>query len=95
MPRLLVWGIAIAVVTAILDRVLLWTETRGWVYYRRTKARGGGSVYHMLELHSVFDPGIEQIQEIKVEEERRQDVSGDPPAPEDPDGPRSGESELR
>jgi hypothetical protein len=87
MPKLLVWGIAIFALAAILDRLLLWVEKRGWVFYRRTKGRGRGSLYHMLELHSVFDPGIEQIQEIKVKEERSQDESGDPPAPDDTDDP--------
>jgi hypothetical protein len=85
MPKLLIWGIVIVVLAASLDQLLLWMEARGWVYYRRTKGRGGGALYHTLELHSVFDPSIEQIQKIKVKEERRQDESGDPPVPdEDP-----------
>lgn len=46
MPKLIVWGIAIVALAAIMDRLLLWMETRGWVFYRRTKGRGGGALYH-------------------------------------------------
>ncbi len=44
-------------------------------------------MYHLLEMSSVFDPGIQQVIEIMVEEERRQDKSGDPPTPEQQDEP--------
>jgi len=54
-PKLLYWGLGIVVGLLVLDRLLLWFESRGWLYYRRTKKRGGGSLYHVLEMHSVFD----------------------------------------
>lgn len=91
MPELIVWGAVVVVLAAILDRLLLLLEKRGWIFYRRTKGRGGGAVYHVLEMHSVFDPGMEQIQEIRVEDERHQDESGDPPAPDEPDDSRPSE----
>ncbi len=81
MSKLLFWTAAIVVALFALDRLLLWLESKGWLYYRRNKPRGGASVYHLMELHSVFEPGIQEVIEIKVHEEQDQDESGDPPAP--------------
>jgi hypothetical protein len=61
MPRLLVWAIAVLVAAVVVDRLLLWAERMGLIFYRRTKGRARGAVYHMLEMHSVFDPGIQQV----------------------------------
>lgn len=80
----LIWaGIAFLIALWALDRLLLWTEKRGWLYYRRKKPNLSGSIYHMLEMHSVFDPGIGQVQEIIVEEEQQEDESGEPPTAHD------------
>ena len=66
-------------VLAALDRSLLWLESRGWINYRRNKLSSGGALYHTLELHSVFDPGMEDIMEVKYEERLEEDESGAPP----------------
>ncbi len=87
MPKLLWWAVAIVVAAFAMDRLLLWMESSGWIHYRRTGLARGASVYHLLEMSSVFDPGIQQVIEIMVEEERRQDKSGDPPTPEQQDEP--------
>jgi hypothetical protein len=61
------------------DRLLLWMERRGWVYYRNSKGAGRGAVgYHMLEMSSVFDPSQKVVQEIQVMEQKQIDDSGDP-----------------
>ena len=86
MPKLLIWGLGIAVGLLLLDRLLLWFESKGWLFYRRTKNRGGGSLYHVLQMHSVFDPSVQEIIEVKYGEEQTQDESGDPPVPEDEEG---------
>ena len=85
MSKLIVGTLAVIAALLAIDRLLLWLEARGWLYYRRKKPSISGSIYHMLEMHSVFDPAIQQVQEIIVEEEQQEDESGDPPAPrEDP-----------
>lgn len=61
------------------DRLLLWCESRGWIYYRRNGLRRGAATYHLLEMSSVFDPGFQQIMELRTEERELQDESGDPP----------------
>jgi hypothetical protein len=87
MPRLLVWGAVIGVALLALDRLLLWLESRGWLYYRRNKPRGGAAVYHLMEMHSNFDPGIQEVMGIKVHEEKREDEAGDPLGPGHGEGP--------
>lgn len=69
----------------VLDRLLLWIESRGWIYYRRTKAGRGAATYHLLEWSSALDPSMRQAQVEMVREERREDESGSPPGP-DPEG---------
>lgn len=83
--RLLFWGIVIVVALLALDRLLLWAEERGWIYYRRYKPRRGASTYHLMEIHSTFEPGFEEVIEAKVHEEEREDESGDPPGADDED----------
>lgn len=63
----------------VADRLLLWCEARGWIYYRRYGLRRGAATYHLLEMSSVFDPGFKQITEVKTEEKELQDEAGDPP----------------
>lgn len=79
MPKFVIWGIAIAAVAFALDRLFLWMESRNWIYYRRSKGGPRGAIYHTLEMHSIFDPGIKHVHEIQVKEEEEEDESGDPP----------------
>jgi len=79
LPKFLIWGVAIAVAAFALDRLMLWMESRNWIYYRRSKGGPRGAIYHTLEMHSIFDPGIKHVQEIQVQEEEEEDESGDPP----------------
>jgi hypothetical protein len=79
LPQFLIWVMAIAATALVLDRLFLWMEARNWIYYRRSKGGPRGAVYHALETHSIFDPGIEHVREIQVKEEEEEDESGDPP----------------
>ncbi|MGW8265822.1 MAG: hypothetical protein ACWGSQ_05595 [Longimicrobiales bacterium] len=71
--------LALAVGVFLLDRVLLWVESRGWIYYRRTKPGRGASTYHLLEWNAAFDPTMRVVQEERVKEEREEEESGAPP----------------
>jgi hypothetical protein len=77
--RFLIWGLAIGLALFTIDRLFLWLESKGWMYYRRKKPRGGAAVYHLMQIHSVFEPGFEEVIEIKVQEEKSEDESGAPP----------------
>lgn len=63
-----------------LDRLLLWAEQRGWIYYRKSKPSRGAIGYHMLEMSSVFNPSHQVVQEIQHREEKQESEAGAPPA---------------
>ena len=72
------WILAAIALLLVLDRLLLRLEARGWIFYRKTKGKRGGAMFHTLEMQSVFDPGARHAQQIIVEEEEEEDESGDP-----------------
>jgi len=80
------WIVGFVAGVFVLDRFLLWIESRGWIYYRRTKPGRGASTYHLLEWTSTFDPTQREVIEIRVKEERREDEAGDPLGPGRGDG---------
>lgn len=48
-----------------LDRLGLWLESKGWLYYRKRKAQGGFVGNALLELNSVFQPSARHVLELK------------------------------
>ncbi|MBK8233590.1 MAG: hypothetical protein IT349_08850 [Candidatus Eisenbacteria bacterium] len=65
-----------------LDRLLLWLESRRWIYYRRSKGAGTGALTGGLhELHAALDPGARVVQEVQREEQTEEDEQGEPPTP--------------
>lgn len=79
MLKLVIWLIGVLAIVVLVDRVLLWLESKGWINYRRNKLSRGGALYHTLELHSIFDPGMRDVIEVKYAEEQQEDESGAPP----------------
>ena len=79
---LLIGGIvaALVVVALIVDRVLLWAERRGWVFYRRRKGRGA---VNLGLLDQIYQPAMEHVIEQETHEESLSDTveSGEPEAP--------------
>jgi hypothetical protein len=41
----------------LLDRLALWAERRGWIYWRNTKSRGNTLGSITLELQKIFESG--------------------------------------
>lgn len=76
-------AIIIAIVVAALialNRLGLWAERRGWIYWRQStrKANGGGSA--LLGIGSVFDPGVQHMVEVQ-EAEPMEETSNDDQIP--------------
>lgn len=94
--KLIIWIVGLIAVAVAIDRLLLAMEARGWLYYRRTRGRRGGATYHMMEMHSIFEPGIQQVLELSVHEEQEEDDSGAPPGGEDVDreGPGTPDGDM-
>ena len=74
----LTWVAAALFGLFLLDRILLWAEARGWIYYRRNKPGRGAATYHLLEMSTIFDPSMRPVQEIRIQEEESEDEAGDP-----------------
>ena len=79
MLKWLLWGAVLILIAVAADRVLLWLERRGWIYYRRTRGVRGRAMYHAQELDSIFNPGMQHVQEAHHREEEEEDESGEPP----------------
>ena len=77
------WLLGIAAGLVVLDRLLLWMETRGWIHYRRRGLSRTAPIYHTLELHSVFDPAMRNTMEVRYAEEREDEDVGAPPGEPD------------
>jgi hypothetical protein len=84
MNRLLVWMGIIGLLFAA-DRALLAMEARGWINYRRHGPNLSAARYHVMELHSIMEPGIQQVIESHYREQKNEDDSGDPPGEEEED----------
>ena len=83
----IIWIAGLIVAVWFVDRALLWMESRGWIYYRRTKPGRGAMTYHLFEWNAAFDPTMRQVQEEQVREVIQEEEAGDPPVEEDdPEG---------
>ena len=63
----------------LLDRLGLWAERRGWVYYRHRRSSGGAMGNAFLELQSFFEPAKRPIIEERKSLKKDAQDSGDPP----------------
>ena len=87
---LLVAGAILAIGAALylFDRLLLWMESRGWVYWRKTKRPTGPGVGNaLLEIQTLVEPAARHLLEL------RQEVKEDSPEPADPPS-NDGDSRL-
>ena len=63
----LVWpALAIAAVAALfgLDRIGLWLEDRGWLYYRR-KRTSSSPMSSWVAMQQIIEPGVRHVVEVK------------------------------
>jgi hypothetical protein len=67
------WGLAIAAgLGAIygLNRLALWLEDRGHLYYLRKKP-GGGALGSFVALQKIVEPGTQRVEQVRDEEHHR------------------------
>ncbi|MFJ6013081.1 hypothetical protein [Streptomyces sp. NPDC092952] len=60
-------GIAAGICLILADRVLLWAERRGWIYYRKTKGRTAA-------LAEEFSPAAQAMKRAMEQERVRKNV---------------------
>jgi len=73
------WILAAAVALFLLDRLALWAESRGWIYYRHHHASPGALGNAFLNLQSMIEPGKVHVIEAQREGDPEEGESGDPP----------------
>jgi hypothetical protein len=60
----------------IIDRVGLWLESKGWIYWRKRKSSGGvGNAFQ--ELNAFFHPSARHTIELKQKYSKQRDEQGD------------------
>jgi hypothetical protein len=64
-----------------LDRLALWMEGRGWLYYRRRKPSTTTLGNAFLEVQALLEPDKQTLLEVRRGEEVDDEESGDPPEP--------------
>lgn len=72
----IILGISLALF--VLHKVLLWMESRGWIYYHKKKGSPGTAANAWLELQSMLKPSIKHVLEIKREEREEDDGDAEP-----------------
>lgn len=77
--RLVLLLAATVLLLRALDRLALWAERRGWIYYRTRRRSPGALGNALLEVHSLFEPGLEATVEVRSEEAAEQAAPADPP----------------
>lgn len=81
------WGWLIVVTVALfaLDRLCLWMEAKGWIYWRKVKRKGGGGG-GLTAFGEAFDPTIQHLEEAREEHAIEEDEEdGDDDAKRKPD----------
>ena len=75
---------AVAIVLFLLDRVLLWCESRGWIYWRRRRGSPGTAAAAFLEMQAMLEPGKEHVLKETTRVQEQRDDEGDPPDTSNP-----------
>lgn len=75
MDPIMVFSFIIAICAAlyIFDKILLWLEEKGLLYYRKRKSDRFGLIGNtLLELQNIFNPSTQNVIEMKQNSEVRQ-----------------------
>ncbi|HNS06050.1 MAG TPA: hypothetical protein PLB50_04570 [Candidatus Saccharicenans sp.] len=79
MLKIFLWLLLVAVAVFALDRLLLYMEKRGWIYYRKKKPSSSALSNACLEIQQLLEPSKKYVVEIKKDEKKQQAEAGDLP----------------
>jgi hypothetical protein len=79
--EIVAWASGVALALYLLDRLGLWMERHGWIYYRKSRGMTTRAGNAFLELHSMLEPEKKHVAEIKQTQRKTQVPSGEPPTP--------------
>jgi hypothetical protein len=69
------WIAGIAIALIALDRLLLWMEARGWIYWCKVKSKSSGG--DVLTGFGFTDPGTRHLEEARREHVAEDEDDGD------------------
>ncbi len=64
-----------AIALLAIDRLFLWMETRGWIYWRKVKPKSSGG--DVLTGFGFTDPGTRHLEEVRREHVTEDEDDGD------------------
>jgi hypothetical protein len=64
----------------LADKIGLWLERKGWLYYRHEKPRGGAFGNALQELNAQLSPSTRYVVEIKQNETKFKKNEADTPS---------------
>ncbi len=73
--QIILWILLGAGVLLVLDRLLLWMEAKGWIYWRKVKRKGSAAGIFLGG--NVFDPGAAHLAEAIEEHVIAEEDDGD------------------
>ena len=59
--KLLLIAAAVTLGLFVLDRLALWMEPGGWIYWRKVKPKGGGMSAGLTAMHSLVEPEVRHV----------------------------------
>jgi hypothetical protein len=71
MLEIFLWILVVIAALIGLDRLFLWMEEKGWVYYRKVKRKGSASGVFLSA--NVFEPGGQAAMEAREERPGEED----------------------
>lgn len=74
------WIPAMIVALIAIDRLGLWAESKGWIYWRRTKRRGSAMSAILSDLNAVTNPAAQHVTQAKEAKKLEERDNGDPPS---------------
>ena len=70
------WGVALVGGLYGLHRLALWMESRGWIFYMKTRASSGALGSAFLEIQSIAQPEKKYVLEMRQDELATRDADG-------------------
>jgi hypothetical protein len=58
-----------------------WMHRRGWIRWKMRRGTSSGLGNAMLDVQSIFQPGVRDQLEVRIEEHAEEGKPGDPPEP--------------
>ncbi len=81
MSPIVYWILGIGIALFAFDRVALWAESRGWIYWRRKKAQTGAMSAVFAEMNVIANPSAEHVIVAKEGKKFEERESGDDTPP--------------